>query len=274
MVRLLNAGFSRLLHYKQLYIAVILSFFLSASLTLSNIDSSNGIIAGETLNTMPVVGVFAAAVLGLFIGTEYSDGTMRNKLTVGTKRRNVYFTNYIISPAVCTVICISAMTGSAAACLLTGAKLYTPNADVSTVMLLNAVGVLLMSFSIAGIITFICMMVCGKAAGGISALLVMIVMVFLGSWAYSRLCKPEFVSDMMLVNNIPQSGPKYLNPSYVGGGARSILELAVYVMPATQGMLMVSDEFYNQPICYIGSIALAVGFTAVGAAMFSKKDIK
>lgn len=57
MVRLLNAGFSRLLHYKQLYIAVILSFFLSASLTLSNIDSSNGIIAGETLNTMPVVGV-------------------------------------------------------------------------------------------------------------------------------------------------------------------------------------------------------------------------
>lgn len=31
----------------------------------------------------------------MFIGTEFSDGTMRNKLIVGHRRREIYFTNFL-----------------------------------------------------------------------------------------------------------------------------------------------------------------------------------
>ena len=39
--------------------------------------------------------IIIAAFLGIFIGTEYSDGTMRNKLIVGHSRFCIYFANLI-----------------------------------------------------------------------------------------------------------------------------------------------------------------------------------
>ena len=40
-------------------------------------------------------GIVMAAFCSMFIGTEFSDGTMRNKLIVGHRRREIYFTNFL-----------------------------------------------------------------------------------------------------------------------------------------------------------------------------------
>ena len=45
--------------------------------------------------------IFAVAVfVSIFVGTEYSDGTIRNKLTIGHKRSKIYFSKLIVCAAV------------------------------------------------------------------------------------------------------------------------------------------------------------------------------
>lgn len=42
-------------------------------------------------------GILLSVFIGLFIGSEYSDGTIRNKLVAGNSRAAVYFSNFVIS---------------------------------------------------------------------------------------------------------------------------------------------------------------------------------
>ena len=37
----------------------------------------------------PMIGGFAAVIISLFLGADYSDGTIRNKLIVGSRRRDI-----------------------------------------------------------------------------------------------------------------------------------------------------------------------------------------
>lgn len=102
MSKLLRANFSRLWKSKIFWIGMAFTFGIGlfSSLTqyremmtipdhhphIDNILFSNCIF-------MPVV---AAVFMGLFIGTEYNDGTVRNKLIIGHTRTAVYFSNLII----------------------------------------------------------------------------------------------------------------------------------------------------------------------------------
>lgn len=109
MNKLIYANFSRLWKSKIFWIGLILTDLLAVWILADRIHfkmisgyqlSSDDMIFSGTV-TLPFV---AAVVISIFIGTEYSDGTIRNKLITGHSRHSIYFANLITSTAAVFII--------------------------------------------------------------------------------------------------------------------------------------------------------------------------
>ena len=46
-------------------------------------------------NQAPLIGAFLALLISMFLGTEFSEGTIRNKLCIGHKRDEIFLSNFI-----------------------------------------------------------------------------------------------------------------------------------------------------------------------------------
>ena len=100
MRRLLRANFARLLKNKLFWIITCAELFLGALFPIlhymDNIDENSGWNMDSTIFIYALfVPLMVSLLTALFIGTDYSDGTMRNKLIAGHVRRKIYVANLI-----------------------------------------------------------------------------------------------------------------------------------------------------------------------------------
>ena len=96
MSRLLSAGLIRLKKSKLFWLFCGLMFalglFFPASLYLQAQKYNLATTIDQTFfSHVMYMGVISAVFVSLFIGTEYSDGAIRNKLMIGHSRISIYF---------------------------------------------------------------------------------------------------------------------------------------------------------------------------------------
>lgn len=130
MNKLLRANFSRLWKDTVFWVVTLFMFGLGIFTVgaqyfdimryNANIPFNNALFSYAA-----VVGCGSAIFSSLFFGTEYSDGTIRNKLIVGHLRSSVYLSNWLMNMAA-TVIMIAAFLASY--CLLGALLLDAVNA--------------------------------------------------------------------------------------------------------------------------------------------------
>ena len=114
MCKLLRANFYRLRRSRALWLCMAAAFALSALFQL-RIGADN-----ESMNTLdviflqvfPFLPILHAAFISLFLGVEYQDGTLRNKLIAGHSRGTVYAAYLIVSIAGCFVILLAWMASA------------------------------------------------------------------------------------------------------------------------------------------------------------------
>ena len=102
MSKLLSANFTRMKKAKVFWVCLIfmigfgLFLIISRYVQFKRFDMmDSAYIEGSLLSYTVVMGIVFAVFTSLFIGTEYNDGTIRNKLIVGHTRVNVYLANLI-----------------------------------------------------------------------------------------------------------------------------------------------------------------------------------
>ena len=197
MRNLLRANFSRLGRSKIFYLAIIAMAGLAAFITWNQWDEMRKYGATVTVDyalflSQVVFGIVAAIVVSLFVGVEYSDGTIRNKLLVGRKRVDIYLANFITCAAALAIV----YAVSVAVALGLGTRLLEPSV-VPAKHLWIAFGMGFFAvLAYAAIYNFIAMLLSNRTYTAIAAILLAFGLMICGTFVQNRLDQPEFIQQL------------------------------------------------------------------------------
>ncbi|MCM1148762.1 MAG: ABC transporter permease [Butyricicoccus sp.] len=274
MSKLLSAGFARLWKSKLFYLELAIAAILACTALTSqyremvnyNVDVP---LEHAIFNCTPFMLFFAAAFIALFTGSEYSDGTIRNKLVVGHARADVYLSNLIVNcAAVLIPYFVLLIIPFAVGWGLFG--FFTVPLSRVLLTLLNA---LLMIVAACALFTLLAMLVSNKAANGVICLILVFLLFFAGMYLQNSLDEPEIYQNYIIfVDGVPVMGDPEPNPRYLTGVKRQVYQFLYDFLPMGQAIHVADYTFRWYYPLY--SLLLASIATAAGLPLFRRKDIK
>lgn len=181
--------------------------------------------------------------ISLFIGTEYSDGVIKNKIVNGHKRTNIYFANLLASIIVCFIYSICYVVFA----LITGIVLkhnFILNTSVVLVVLFNSI---FLNILISSLFTFVSMVISNNKGSVITSMAIVI---------WSMIVVPNIFSKMQMVS----------------GSIKIIYNLLLKILPYGQ-IFMMSNFDGNYSDFWIYSIIMIVIFNFYGVFLINKKEI-
>lgn len=220
-------------------------------------------------NSLPFLCLIFSVSASFFLGTEYSDGTVRNKLAVGHTRGGIYAAHLFTCTAVSLLFtALALLTG------LGGIPVLGPFRMGPKELAVYITLTLLSSAALASLCTLIGMLSGSKAGTVALSLLVSLGLLLLGSFLYNALCEPEMAGGLVLTSEGIQQIAPSPNPDYVGGFQRTVYAFLLDVLPTGQAILMANLDLSRPLLNGAASLLLFVGFWFLGAALFRKKDLK
>lgn len=283
MNRMLHANFNRLFKSKFFWLSsgfMLLLGLLPIDRWMAN---QEGIAEGysdsmwhledDFFNYLIAIFFMVSIMTVLYIGAEYSNGTIRNKIVVGQKRPVIYLANLItLATGIVIWTAIYIAVYLAVGIPLLGMFTVKLSGVISMVLL-----ALLLSITLMAIILLVAMLCQNKTYAAIACLMLIFVMLVSGIVINSWLEEPEYYAGYAYMNTDTGELTKedrQLNPNYVSGTKRVILEEGLNITPGGQ-MLQICDWRMD----HLGKLALydLVIFalsTGIGIVVWRRKDLK
>lgn len=279
MTKLLSANLSRLLRDKIFWIATAVMLALSAytiidnGITIKNFADENN---AENLNSvyfnlLPMIIFVYSVFISLFIGTEYSDGTIRNKIVIGHSRLNIYLANYITCFLGAMIILAAMLIGNAFGVPYFGYWQGGIKDYIITIFVC-----IFITAALTAILTFVSMLSSNKAMTVVISMVVSIVLVIVASAIYNQLAEVEFTREFVSLSadGTVELGPEIKNPAYVSGWRRSAYTYFLQLFPTGQSILIANEELTKPFINMLYSAAFAAVINIGGIFAFRKKNLK
>lgn len=275
MSRLLAANFMRLKKDKFFWIGFIFMFavgiffpvkkYMDAIQTnsINNIDDG---FFGSAVFINVIMSIFCS----LFVGTEYSDGTIRNKIIVGQKRTMIYLTNVITSSIVSLIMCITFTLPY----LCLGIPLLGFFTTDMKVILLTGLAVMVLAVAFSSIFTFIAMLCQNKATTAVFCMLLALGFFVVGASLNEMLDAPKMISEYSLTIDGSLVNTEVPNPRYLEGIKREIIQTLYDIIPGGQAIQCGMLRSVNLPRLPFYSIGLILLTTGTGVALFRKRDLR
>jgi len=288
MNKILRADFSRLKKAKIFWvcIAAMAVYAIVLALCLYNAMKREGgaatfdqyfFSAFGMAGYMPIPGLLMAALCSVFVGTDFSDGTIRNKLISGCSRSGIYLSHFITCAA--AGICLLAAYWLPAFAL--GIPLFGTFQASGPALLQMILGGILATVSYAAVFTMLGILVQNKTATAIISLIGVVAGMFIVLFLISRIREPEFIDQIIYdVNQLDQiangeiSGLTVPNPNYLTPVQRMIAQFIIDLLPTGQSLQiggMIAPNLWRISFCALGVTAAA---TVGGILAFRKKDLK
>lgn len=275
MIKLLNAGFFRLKRNKMLWIIVVITLGI-ASFQLFNHISSVEIWGKEgidkiLINYITMIGIFIAIFTSLFIGAEYANGAIRNKLVVGNSRIKIYLSNLILSIVAGCFIEFIYMVFVSIIGIPTLGGLQMSLSEFA-IILLNIIMIIITYSSIFTLITLLCSDITMSTVISI----VLIIAMFVGNMSLSFTAdSTEFRRNTIINEQGKIEEVLVPDPNYPGDSKKKIAQTILYIMPTGQADKIAFDkDEIDIKILLLYSLGVSVIVNVIGIYCFSKKDLK
>ena len=220
-------------------------------------------------NFLMIIGIVTATFIPLFVGTEYSNGTIRNKLIVGLPRTSIYLSNLITCiVGEIVIVVVACIVG-----IILGIPLFGyPEMSLTTIFLLGVDGIFLslVYVSIFYMITMICS---SKSTSAVICILIAFGILFASTSIFSKLSEPEFINQIVQQNS-EQIMETVKNPNYLSGNKRKIYESILDLLPSGQTMKILNHDIYNHGRMLLYSGIVIICTSIIGVISFLRKDIK
>ena len=276
MRRLLRADFSRLWRSKTFWLCMgamllyALAYMLAGSRQAAADPTEYSYSLDEYYFHFALsIGFFCMLCGSMFFGTEYSDGTIRNKIIAGHTRTNIYLASLITTFAAALLILSVWLVGALVAVPALG--FWKMGALRLSLYLLTAVMFLLAFSAISAAVNLLSS---NKVLTVLISVLLFLGLLLLASTVYNRLSEPEMISGVQITQNGLDMTEPTPNPNYVAGAKRELCDLIVDFLPTGQGLRMWMLEIAHPIRMILSSLFLTAAVTAGGIAAFQKKNIK
>ncbi len=278
MAKLLSANFRRLgkspvfwLAFMGMLCATILVTCMTYRTSLRDPSDEVLYLEDALFNLLPVMVFICAIVIPLLLGTEYEEHTIRNKLIVGHTRSQVYFSNYIT--------CLASSEAILGVMLLCSGILGYIFFRETMLGWQQVAFLILCCFLLTAVLSAMCtgfaMNIRSKAFDLVITLGFILCLLCLASYVQGVLLEGEMIySGVSFSENGVQFGDLVENPAYVGGSARTAMELVYDLLPTGQAIQMNNSEFERCARWPVLSVAMLTVSTVMGWIPFRKRDIR
>ncbi len=214
--------------------------------------------------------ILTAVFIPLFLGREYSDRAIRNKVAAGHLRPHIYGAGLITALAASLLFCLAHI----AAVAVVGAPLVgfiemAPAAALSLIL-----GSLAAMAAFCSLFTLIAMNCGKKSVSAVACVLGVFLLLLAAVYVRSRLLAPEYLNGVWNTKGEFIPGGPTPNPQYLGGAQRAVFELLYALLPSSQAVEYASRETQNLNWFPLYSLAVITLSTGTGILLFRKKDLK
>lgn len=215
--------------------------------------------------------IISSIFCSLFIGSEYSDGFIRNKITSGHSRISIYLSDSIACFASNTVICALFLISYTAAGLpLLGGFSH----DISVILKMLFI-LLLIIFALSSVFLLVTELLQSKTTSAVVCILLSFILIMAAVYIYNKLSAPPvFDTYVMTENGVPAVAESVPNPDYISGTERDVYEFLYDFLPSGQAYqlyLLSVSHMIRLPL-YSALIVVITTFT--GILFFKKRNIR
>lgn len=247
MRRLMCANLHRLWIYKAFWITVAFMIGVEALYSYLLLKQQDVPMDVLIFFSLQGIGIISSVCVSLFLGVEYGDGTIRNKLMSGCKRWEIYIASLLTCTIIMSILYASGiLTGILFAMTSSIAPSYSP----IEFLIAGVVG-WLASVSYGAIFTCIGMLNSNKARTSILIILTAFILMIVGMLCYS----------LMIPGALPES-------------YRSFVQFLLFYNPFGQTFMTMTMQTELSLELGIYAASLIIIITGIGLYSFHKKDIK
>lgn len=276
MTNLLHANLSRLFKNKIFLLSLAVMIVVSAALPIIHFvdEKNNGTpwtVDSSFFTYIFLVPILTAIVTSMFVGSEYSDGTLRNKLIVGHKRYDIYLSNLIVCSIAGIILCIAYMLIH----ICVGIPLLGGfESSAGKIFAYLGAGIAL-TVAVSAIFTLIAMLCQNKAYSVAACIILSFALLFAGIRIVSALNEPEYFGAYSYTENgktVEEEAEK--NPHYLSGTKREVYEFLYDFVPGGQVLQIANTESENIPLLALYDCTILIITSTFGILMFRRKDLK